>query len=267
MSDRGKPDNAGARVAVQAAPLLHGYILIEPEGQPSAEFMAASATLLDQHDLEPGEVFEDLPQASWATAFHRRPGARNLLADSRLGDYVVVPDFLRLFHDLTDCLATIDDLHGRGVGIHCCKLGITFNNSPMGDLAVQVIRGAVEQRRRAASGRNSATKDQLRKRGLVTNGSPPLGYRITGQPKRKVLVPDLRQRKAMARIVAMRHGEDPPISWDRISDQLELELAARENRRPLRRWAGRLWGKSRCQRAYAAELELRKASPEKEETR
>ncbi|NQU21948.1 MAG: recombinase family protein [Candidatus Nealsonbacteria bacterium] len=267
MSSNGKLGEADVRAAVQAAPLLHGYILIEPEGQPPAEFITASATLLDQHDLEPGEVFKDLPQTSWATAFHRRPGARNLLADSRLGDYVVVPDFLRLFHDLTDCLATIDDLHGRGVGIHCCRLGITFNNSPMGDLAVQVIQGAVEQRRRAASSRNSATKDRLRKRGLVTNGSPPLGYRITGQPNRKVLHPDLKAREAMARIVELRDSQDPRLSWDRVSDQLENELAARDNRKPLRRWAGRLWGKSRCQRAYAAELELRKASSEREETR
>jgi hypothetical protein len=71
------------------------------------------------------------------------------------------------------------------------------------------------------------------------------------------MVPDPEQRAVIQEVVRLREAHNPPISWAKISDQIEAQLAARENRRPLPRWARRRWSPKRCREAYIAEKRFR----------
>jgi DNA invertase Pin-like site-specific DNA recombinase len=88
------------------------------------------------------EVFED--KASGKDV--KRPGLERALKHVRKGDVLVIHSMDRLARNLSDLLALVKDLTGRGVSVEFIKESLTFtgDDSPASKLMLAVMGGAAE---------------------------------------------------------------------------------------------------------------------------
>jgi DNA invertase Pin-like site-specific DNA recombinase len=75
-----------------------------------------------------------------------RPALQSLLKHARKGDHIFVHEMSRLARNLTDMLALVENLTGRGIVVHFHKEGLVFDGSSdkMGLLMLSIM-GAVSQ--------------------------------------------------------------------------------------------------------------------------
>ena len=85
-------------------------------------------------------------------------------------------------------------------------------------------------------------------------GAPSMGYKLTGKPGNRRLVPDEEEREIMAIVVHSRDKEGQ--SFDQASDTVEEYRAAKEGRQPRSRGFRDGWSGRTCHRAYLAAKKL-----------
>jgi putative DNA-invertase from lambdoid prophage Rac len=81
---------------------------------------------------------------SGAVSAKQRPGFLKLLDRMEQGDVLVVTKLDRLGRNAMDVRATVEQLAGAGVRVHCLALGGVDLTSPAGKMTMQVIAAVAE---------------------------------------------------------------------------------------------------------------------------
>ncbi|WP_428417378.1 recombinase family protein [Methylibium sp.] len=92
--------------------------------------------------IEPHRVIRET--VSGGQAARERPEFARLLDRLESGDVLVVTKLDRLGRSAVDVRATVDDLEGRGVKVHCLALGGMDLTSAAGRMTMQVIAAMAE---------------------------------------------------------------------------------------------------------------------------
>ena len=108
------------------------------------------------------------------------------------------------------------------------------------------------------SGKRQHDVQRLRAEGRPV-GPAPMGFTHRGARGRRYLVPDPEAQEIARKIVAWRDAEG--LSWDNISDRVDLFLAERHDRPPTPRHRRPSWTPATCWRHYRRQKELAQASP------
>ena len=194
------------------------------------------------------------PSTSGKVEWEAREAGRALFAQLRAGDNVVFTKLDRAFRRLSDCVFVLDKFKRIGVKLHVCNLmgGAIDLSSPMGVFMIHILAAFAELERAFISERTKDGLARSKKVGKKYVRYPGYGFswekRIVDGKKLLVRVSNHEEREVMASIVAWRM-QDQPLGWDEIRQHLTytLELRTKE---------GKLWDRSRIQRAFQAELAL-----------
>lgn len=81
---------------------------------------------------------------SGAVSAQQRPGFTKLIDRMEAGDVLVVTKLDRLGRNAMDVRATVEQLAGAGVRVHCLALGGVDLTSPAGKMTMQVIAAVAE---------------------------------------------------------------------------------------------------------------------------
>jgi len=199
-------------------------------------------------------VFIDLAVSAWKKKFLERFAAIRLNARLQDGDVIALSRLDRSFRNAGDCCNMLEQWDRRGIRV----VFLDKNYDTMtaaGRAFMQIAAVFAEFESSIKSERMLEIKAHSRKTGKKVNGADPLGWRkltVDG----KDWGPCLEQRAVMAAIVRARHSEHPKLmSWRRVSDAMERELAAKTGR-DYRAWPHfgqgkpRFWTPDRCQSGY-----------------
>jgi putative DNA-invertase from lambdoid prophage Rac len=92
--------------------------------------------------IEPHRLIEE--NISGSVAAKERPGFMKLTDRMESGDVLVVTKLDRLGRNAMDVRATVEQLAGSGVRVHCLALGGVDLTSPAGKMTMQVIAAVAE---------------------------------------------------------------------------------------------------------------------------
>jgi DNA invertase Pin-like site-specific DNA recombinase len=220
---------------------VYGYIRVSSpesarsglslEDQSDAIERTIQAVLLQNPDLERGEVYVDRGVSAIKYELIRRPEGRKLLAAIEPGDHLVVKRLDRAFRNLLDQCKMVALWEKKGITIHCIDLGLD-TSTPAGRLVAHVLGALAQYEGELIRERNQARSDQKRKRmekigvdklpnGGVSGKRPVLGYRKKGPPRKAYLVPDAEQRAWMGWI---RRLKDAGLSFKEVTDNCNQRL-------------------------------------------
>ncbi len=219
----------------------------------------ATMLLIDHPELTLADTHEDnddLVVSAWKFDFRSRKGARNLLAQVQRGDHIIVAEMSRAFRNVVDCRKTITYLTNRGITLHFADLKVDLS-SAQGRFTISILAVVSEWYSDQLSERSKAIAAHKKRLGLVAGGQPGAGWRFAGPKGRRVKVPNPPDWPIMELIVDLRENEH--LSWEEISDRVEVHLAEKEGRECRRAThADRGWLLDTCSRAYKTLVEWRK---------
>ncbi len=204
--------------------------------------------------------FVDQDVSAYKKPFLTRPAGRRLSAVLEPGDHVIFARLDRAFRNVRDALTTIEIWHRRNIGIHFLDPQVDLSTAH-GRAFLQISAVWAEFSSALHSERMREVNAQAKRQGRSLNGRGQYGW--SQQPTAMTPQPDYEERAIMAHILWLRDERD--LSWRKISDAIEITLAAREARLPIPPFEGggaRRFGHMRCLRAYQAakELKIRPAS-------
>lgn len=207
----------------------------------------------EEDGVQWGGMFSD-PATHSHVPLSKREAGQKLIERAKRGDHIGVTNLDRAFRNLREAVNVIDDWVKAGVIVHV----IDYNTNTKTEMGIFVLRLmallAEWERDRIRSRTKSIMNSPKMKaimaarkgKGKVINHAP-MGSKHQGAVGRKVCVPDLVEREAMALIVTLRDTER--LSWHEIRIELMVrKMVTRHNR-----W----WATTRIQRAYQCELKLR----------
>lgn len=126
----------------------------------------AAAGYRAEHD---SFVFRDVGVSGSCQA-EQRPAFKQLLANIRTGDTLVVQKLDRLGRDAIDVMQTVQKLAGRGIPVVCLNLGKTDLGSPAGKLMLTMLAAVAEMERDLIRERTKAGLEAARARGVKLGG-------------------------------------------------------------------------------------------------
>jgi putative DNA-invertase from lambdoid prophage Rac len=135
-----------------------------------------------------------------------RPEGAALLATLRSGDILITPKLDRMFRSASDALASLDAIKRKGVALHMIDLGGDVTGNGIAKLVFTILSAVAEAERDRIRDRISTVKADQKRRGRHLGGDRPFGYRIQGEGKTAVLVPD-EAEQALIRDAAKARAE------------------------------------------------------------
>ena len=141
---------------------------------------------------------------SGSVPLSERPAGKDMLGDIRAGDVIVACKLDRLFRSASDALATAESLKKKGVDLILIDMGIepvTGNGAAKMFFGVLALMAEFERDRineRTAEGRKGK-----RARNGFMGGVAPFGYRVDGEGRDAVLVPDENEQEIVGIVRAM----------------------------------------------------------------
>jgi len=205
------------------------------------------------HGLGDVAFFADAATSGKIT-WEERLAGKELFAQLRPGDHIIVHRLDRAFRRLADAAVAMEKFERMNIKFHVISLmgGALDLSSAMGKFLVHILAAFAELERSFISER---TKDGLRgkkAKGFANPRFPGYGFRwrkttLDGKPT-KVRERDDEERNVMRSIASWRM-QDGPLSWKQISDHLtyNLKLKTRD---------GGTWDTNRVKRACEAEFKL-----------
>ena len=141
---------------------------------------------------------------SGSVPLSERPAGKDMLAGLRAGDVIVACKLDRLFRSASDALATAESLKKKGVDLILIDMGIepvTGNGAAKMFFGVLALMAEFERDRineRTAEGRKGK-----RARNGFMGGVAPFGYRVEGEGRDAMLVPDDNEQEIVRIVRAM----------------------------------------------------------------
>ena len=141
---------------------------------------------------------------SGSVLLSERPAGKDMLGDIRAGDVIVACKLDRLFRSASDALATAESLKKKGVDLILIDMGIepvTGNGAAKMFFGVLALMAEFERDRineRTAEGRKGK-----RARNGFMGGVAPFGYRVEGEGRDAMLVPDDNEQEIVRIVRAM----------------------------------------------------------------
>lgn len=236
---------------------FEGGICLDDNGEPIKDRSTGRLIKRDR-DRDDG-IFFDYGISAFTKPLVTRPAGQRLDAILTRGDHVVFAKFDRGFRRQLDWCIIHHRWTKRGITIHFVDpdvdCGTTNGRTMIGMLAVIAED---ESSRKGDRQRDAAA--QSRARG-GDKGGPAMGFK---RGPNGSYVPDDECRQTMLAIVAWREsrGPDrPPLSWWRVSDEIESIEALNEDRPTKPRVAfrecdRRTWSAERCKKAYRRAFEM-----------
>jgi DNA invertase Pin-like site-specific DNA recombinase len=226
---------------------LYGYTCTLSSGPSSASQQAAIENYFPR--LQPegfaySGCFSDPPESS-RVRLDKRKGVAELDRHLIPGDQVVIANTPAVWSGPKDFVRIMEDWIKRGVGVHLLDIGMD-SRTELGTTIMNCLAKCVEAFHVILPSERAkvsvAKKRQSRK---ALNGNPPLGFMLVGRKNYRRPVPDLRERRVMARILAW-HEKGHSIDW------IYFSLI----RDRVRTRSGREWGRTRIWKALGAEMRL-----------
>lgn len=244
-----------------ARPKAHGYLRVSKEDQATRGYsLAAQAERFyawqklvvlrpGPEQLEPGTLLIETGQSAWNIALFQRREGRKLPALLNPGDQLAFIKMDRSFRRVKDFANVLPVWQASRIGVHFIDNSLDLSTAN-GMFAAHMLVAIAEWESSIKSERTKAALAVLRARGLPTSGNlaPGVRIRLTKSGRRKI-VTDATYFE-MANLIGPLRVQQPPLSWDKISDQIENLLAAREGRSVVPRWAKRHWSEKRCRTAF-----------------
>lgn len=204
--------------------MLYGYTRVSTVEQAAEQktslqeqrrVIAGRAMILGQ---EVAEVFEDAG-VSGATPIDERPSGERLMAVLRPGDVVVAAKLDRLFRSSLDALQTAEKLRDMKVSLWLEDMGGDVTGNGMAKVFFTMAAAFAEFERERIAERMATGKAAKAAKGGYTGGTPPWGYKVEGQGKDAVLVPDPALQREINHVHVMYHN----LGWSlrRISKELK----------------------------------------------
>tara|TARA_R110000824_G_scaffold189979_5_gene371366 strand:+ start:1118 stop:1936 length:819 start_codon:yes stop_codon:yes gene_type:complete len=203
-------------------------------------------TLPEYKDFGWGGVYEEAGVSAYTVAFVDRPVGAKLHALLDKGDHVVFLRLDRAFRSVKDFLSTNEMWELRGVNAHFLDLGVDMSTAN-GRLTLHILASVAQWESDVKSERTKAALAERKIRNRKHCRHSPYGFRYKG--KNRVAVPDFEELVVMRYICHLRDHRE--LSWQKIGNQIEAVLAAREDRKAKMEW-DRRWKWQACQRAYKA---------------
>lgn len=205
------------------------------------------------HGLGDVSYFTDAATSA-KTNWEERTAGRELFAQLRAGDHVIVYSLDRAFRKLSDAAVAMDKFERMGIKLHVINLmgGALDLSSPMGRFLVHILAAFAELERGFISERTIEGLKGKRKNGFAQPRFPGYGFkwksvRLNGKMT-KVRERDDEERNIMRSIVSWRM-QDHPLSYKEIADHLTYNLRYKTKE-------GKPWDFNRVKRAAEAELRL-----------
>lgn len=121
-------------------------------------------------EVKPARIVSEV--VSGSVAAKERSGFAALLGKLEAGDVLIVTKLDRLGRNAMDVRATVEELEGQGVRIHCLALGGVDLTSPAGKMTMQVINAVAEFERDLLIERTQAGLARVKAEGKKTLGRP-----------------------------------------------------------------------------------------------
>jgi DNA invertase Pin-like site-specific DNA recombinase len=194
-------------------------------------------------------MFVDPAVSASKKMFLKRPEAARMQGELRPGDHVVIPKLDRAFRNALDYASTLQRWLEAGVHVHILNFGMDTSN-PTGLMVAKMVGGMlayfaefeshmIGQRKRDA---NAIARQQ----GRPTNHRVKPGWKITGPPGKRRIVPDEEERATMRKIV---EWHDAGLTFIDISNVLMKQRMFWK--KPSRNGSTlEFWDRQRCRRAY-----------------
>lgn len=234
-----------------------GGIVLNDDGTPVKD--RDTGRLLKRDRQRTDGIYADFGISAFKRPLVKRPAGERLDAVLRAGDHVLFYRFDRGFRQSLDWHLILHRWTKRGITIHFCDPDVDCSTSN-GRMVVGVTAVMAEHESSLKGDRQREAASRSRARG-GDKGGPTMGFK---RGPNGSYVPDEDARQTMLAIVAWREsrGPDrPPLSWWRVSDEIELIEALNEDRSPKPRVAfrecdRRTWSAERCKKAYRRAFEM-----------
>lgn len=150
------------------------------------------------------------PGVSGAVPFADRPQGGLLFDAATAGDVIIAAKLDRMFRSLLDSLTTIEQLRARNIGLILPEFGTEpIEESATAKLFFSLLGTFAEFERGRTAERTSDGRAAKRKLGGHLGGQPPYGFRVEGQGRQAVLVPDEDERQKMDTIRQVWRAHTP----------------------------------------------------------
>lgn len=127
--------------------------------------------------LEMGEVFTDAGVSAFTKRLRERPNGARLCESLKTGDHVIFLRMDRAFRNTIDMRVTLEWWKEMGVTMHFADQMLDLS-SPMGIMFATTLAMFAELESQMNSDRTKAGIAQLKKRGLLSNMKPPVGFQV-----------------------------------------------------------------------------------------
>lgn len=202
----------------------YGYIRVssrdQVEGQSpevQEQIIRGAAQMQGVGDVE---IFRD-DGVSGSVPLDERPQGAVLLARLQPGDTLVASKLERAFRSVVDTLVRIDKLQQRGVSVILCDVSIEpVTNNGVGRLFITMLSAVAEFERFRLLERTAEGRRAKASKGGHVGGCPPYGYKVFGNGKDAVLVPEMNERVIVERAKSL---ERDGLSLRDIADSLGRE--------------------------------------------
>ena len=141
---------------------------------------------------------------SGSVSLSDRPAGGELISAARSGDVVVACKLDRLFRSASDALATADTLKARGVDLILIDIGVDpVTSNGVGKLFFGILSLMAEFERDRINERTAEGRKGKRARNGFMGGVAPFGYRVEGEGRDAMLVPDDNEQEIVRIVRAM----------------------------------------------------------------
>jgi putative DNA-invertase from lambdoid prophage Rac len=173
------------------------------EGESIAVQERTVAGYAQMHGLSIDRVFPERG-ISGSKPLAERPEGAALLATLRAGDVLITPKLDRMFRSASDALANLETIKRKGVALHMIDLGGDVTGNGIAKLVFTILSAVAEAERDRIRERISTVKADQKRRGRHLGGDRPFGYRVEGEGKTAVLVPDEGEQALIREAAAAR---------------------------------------------------------------
>lgn len=233
-------------------PVAYGYCRVSTEAQAESGLgLAAQKDAVKKYydykfansDVTWGDFFVD-PAVSGSKPFRNRDAGGQLHVRLEAGDHIIMTRLDRGFRRFRDSLEVLDVWKERGVTLHLLDCNVD-TSTPIGELFLRILGCFADYERRLAAERTRDALKQRKAQGKPVNQYVGYGFRMVGRAGRRQREADPEERAVMRQIVAWRMQGH---SFESIASHLFLS--------GIRTRKGTEWSRSRCQRAFNAEILL-----------
>ncbi len=137
------------------------------------------------------EIWSD-EGVSGSIRLSERPQGSRLFATLKRGDIIIAAKLDRLFRNIADAAGTVEAFSHAGVGLFLLDLSnkSISSGSSMAQIQFNLLAVFADFERERIRERSAEAKEALRRDGYYPGGTPPFGYRVVIEGRRRRLIPD-----------------------------------------------------------------------------